>query len=121
VYAADRSEALVSYARLRTGTSLAPPPLRLPGLDPERRYRVEVVDLPRAGRVPARHQPSWVAEGIEVTGRQLGVHGLQMPVLNPESAVLVHLVSSDAVSSDAVSSDAVSTEAISREAAPSLR
>jgi alpha-galactosidase len=90
VYSIDRSEALVAFVQLRTGTSLAPPPLRLPGLDPARRYRVEVLELPRGGRVPARQQPGWVAAGIELTGQQLAVHGLQMPVVNPESAVLVH-------------------------------
>ena len=33
VYAADRSEALVSFARLATSASLVPPAFRLPGLD----------------------------------------------------------------------------------------
>jgi alpha-galactosidase len=93
VYSPDRSQALVAHVQLRTGTSLAPAPLRLPGLDPLRRYRVEMLTLPRAGRVPARHQPAWLTEGIELTGRQLAVHGLQMPVLNPESAALLHLSS----------------------------
>jgi alpha-galactosidase len=93
VYAVDRSQALVSFVQLRTGTSLAPPPLRLPGLDPDRVYRVTVLDLPRAGRVPARQQPAWTTTGIDLTGRQLAAHGLQMPVMNPESALLLHLTS----------------------------
>ncbi len=93
VYSADHSEALVAHVQLRTGTSLAPAPLLLPGLDPLRRYRVEMLTLPRAGRVPARQQPAWLTDGIELTGRQLAVHGLQMPVLNPESAALLHLSS----------------------------
>jgi alpha-galactosidase len=92
VYATDRSEALIAFVQLRTSTSLAPPPLRLPGLDAEQRYRLELVPVPQAGRVPARLQPSWVSTGIEMTGRQLALHGLQMPVLNPESAALVHVV-----------------------------
>lgn len=91
VYAVDRSEAVVAFVQLRTGTSLAPPPLRLPGLQMDRTYRIEVLDLPRAGRVPARRQPAWISTGIALTGRQLAVHGLQMPVMNPESAVLLHL------------------------------
>jgi hypothetical protein len=58
------------------------------------RYRVEVLDVLDDGvqvRGAARRQPTWVAEGIELTGRQLAVHGLQPPVLDPESAVLLHL------------------------------
>jgi alpha-galactosidase len=91
VYAADRSEALIAAVQLRTGTSLAPSPLRLPGLDSTKTYHVEVIPMPRAGRVPARRQPAWIATGIDLTGRQLAVHGLQMPVMNPESATLLHL------------------------------
>jgi len=91
VYASDRSEALVAYAQLMTGMSLAPPPLRLPGLALDRRYRVTPIPLPDAGRAPMRAAPHWWAHGIELTGRQLAVHGLQLPILNPESGVLLHL------------------------------
>ena len=91
VYAADRSEAVVAFVQLRTGTSLAPAPFRMPGLSPDRTYRVERLELAPIGRGPARRQPAWWSTGIELTGRQLAVHGLQMPVLNPESAVLLHL------------------------------
>jgi alpha-galactosidase len=91
VYSPDRSEALVAFVRLRTGSSLSPAPLRLPDLRPDARYLVTPIDLPRGGRVPARRQPAWLATGIELTGRQLAVHGLQMPVLNPESALVLHL------------------------------
>jgi alpha-galactosidase len=94
VYAADRREALVSLAQLRTAMSLTPPALRLPGLVADVRYRVEVLDVLDDGvqvRGAARRQPAWVTKGIELTGRQLAVHGLQPPVLDPESAVLLHL------------------------------
>ena len=82
VYACDRSEALVSYAQLRTGVSLVPPVLRLPGLDPDRRYAIRELPL------GARRAP---LEPIVLTGRQLAVHGLQLPVLMPESGALLHL------------------------------
>jgi alpha-galactosidase len=93
VYAADRSEALISFAQLATAGSLTPPPLRLPGLDPDRRYRVERVVLPGERWGTARTQPSWVSGGMTVTGRQLAIAGLQPPVLHPESAVLIRLSS----------------------------
>jgi alpha-galactosidase len=80
---------------LTTAASLTPPPLRLPGLDPERRYRVERVALPGERWGVSRTQPSWVTGGAEFTGRQLAVAGLQPPVLNPESAVLIHLTALD--------------------------
>ena len=82
VYAADGSEALVAYAQLRTGMSLTPPALRMPGLQPDRRYTVTEIGL-GAGRP--------LIEPCTLTGRQLAVHGIRLPVLHPESGVLLHL------------------------------
>src|SRR5690606_2921407 len=64
VYAPDRSEAVVSIARLTTGLSLTPPPLVLPGLDPDTRYHVEVLVLadPRS-LGPNRELPDWLDDG----------------------------------------------------------
>lgn len=93
VYAPDRSEALVSFAQLTTAPSLVPAPLRLPGLTPTRRYRIERIALPGGGaeRGPARTSPTWLTAGVEMSGRELAVLGLQLPVMNPESALLIHL------------------------------
>jgi alpha-galactosidase len=91
VYAADRSEALVSFAQLATAPSLTPPALRLPGLDPDTRYRVEHVALPDERWGMALSQPRWLTDGVELTGRQLAAHGIRPPVLHPESAVLFSL------------------------------
>jgi len=91
VYAPDRSEAIVSVARIATSPSLTPPPLRLPGLAADRRYRLEHLPLPTERPGPARSVPAWWSAGLRTTGRQLAVSGLQLPALAVESAVLVHL------------------------------
>lgn len=91
VYATDRSEALVAAVQLRTATSLTPPALRLPGLDPRRRYRVEEVALPPQFHAPAKRRPAWMNGELVLSGRQLAVHGLQVPVMHPESVLLLHL------------------------------
>ena len=91
VYAADRSEGLVSFAQLATAASLTPPLLWLPGLDSDSRYRVEHVGLPDERWGMALAQPTWLNEGIELSGRQLAVHGIRPPVMHPESAVLLSL------------------------------
>ena len=96
VYATDRSEALVSYAQVATGMSLVPPPLLLPGLDPDRRYVVDWVQLPGGAPGPAYDLPIWMSRSrdgdpVALTGRQLAVLGLQLPVLWPARAVLIHL------------------------------
>jgi alpha-galactosidase len=91
VYSADRSEGLVSFAQLATAASLTSPVLRLPGLDPDARYRIEHVALPDERWGMTLAQPAWLAHGIELTGRQLAAHGFRPPVLHPESAVLFSL------------------------------
>jgi alpha-galactosidase len=91
VYAADRSAGLVSFAHLATAPSLTPPALRLPGLSPDRRYRVEHVALPGERWGLAADQPSWLHSGVELTGAQLAAHGVRPPVMHPESAVLFSL------------------------------
>ena len=92
VYAADRREALVSVAQLATGIALAPPPLRLPGLDPAFRYAVALLPLPRQGWSMSRSAVAVEGDALRLTGRQLAAHGVQLPSLNPDSVALLHLV-----------------------------
>jgi alpha-galactosidase len=91
IYSPDRADGLVSFAQLTTAPSLTPPLLRLPGLDPEGRYRIEHVPLPDERWGTTLTQPAWLAGGAELTGRQLAAHGIRPPVLHPESAVLFSL------------------------------
>jgi alpha-galactosidase len=91
VYSPDRSAGIVSFAQLTTAPSLTPPPLLVPGLDPDRSYMVEHLALPGEVWDRERRQPAWLAGGITLTGRQLAAHGLQPPTLQPESAILITL------------------------------
>jgi len=70
VVAADKSEALFCFVALATSASERPGAVRLPGLDPDRRYRVNDLTL---------------------TGRALAQAGLQMPLLDPEQALLIEV------------------------------
>ena len=93
VYARDRSAAVICVAQLTTAPSLVPAPVRLPGLDPRRRYRIErlhLADDPSALGLN-RVQPAWLTDGAIVTGRDLEVLGIQLPAMHPESALLFHL------------------------------
>jgi len=92
VYAPDRSEAIVSFAVVATAPSLTPPPLLLPGLDPDRSYHVARLPLPGEQRGPGRTAPAWCEHGVTSTGAALAHIGIQLPVLHPESAILIHLV-----------------------------
>ncbi|HET7902879.1 MAG TPA: alpha-galactosidase [Candidatus Nanopelagicales bacterium] len=92
VVARDGSEALFSYAQLTAPDRSAPAPLRLVGLDPRRRYRVERLLLPGANWAPGKHEPSWYADGLEADGTLLGAVGVPLGIHVPEQATLVHAV-----------------------------
>jgi len=92
VIAPDASEAI--YAVVALGTSVVSPPgrVRLPGLDPHLRYRVEpLVPGDTLGGRTSHEGPAWWADGITASGAVLGQVGVQAPVLNPEQLVLIHL------------------------------
>lgn len=91
VYSRDRSQGIVSFAQLTTAPSQTPPPLRMPGLDLDASYRVEHLAIPYERWGAARIQPAWLRDGVTLTGRQIAFHGVQPPVLHPESAVLFTL------------------------------
>lgn len=96
VVAADRSEGLYGVASLDT-TYVSPVGLvRLPGLEPDRIYTLEPVEVPGATEVPGRATPAWWARAssgspMHLTGRVLESLGVQVPAMAPDDAVLVHV------------------------------
>jgi alpha-galactosidase len=85
-------EAIIALVTLDTAAVAVPPPLRFPGLDPDRRYRVEPLDLGGAPHVVQDAPPAWLADGgITVTGRLLADLGLPVPLLAPQQALLLQV------------------------------
>jgi alpha-galactosidase len=79
-------EALFAFVQLTTSAFETPGAVRLPGV----RGTVHVSALNRpdtAHNAP----PPWLDDGITLTGEQLATTGLQMPVLQPEQALLLGL------------------------------
>lgn len=84
----DKSTALVSMAQIQSRSYTLPVPLRLAGLDPDKTYRVQVVSNEN-DEYTMKKQPAWCEHGVELTGEVLMKVGLQLPVLWPESCLLV--------------------------------
>jgi alpha-galactosidase len=87
VVAADG--ALFSYAQLTSTERTVPPAIRLPGLDPDRRYEVTPVFPGGKPRTQQLFPPDETAKVL--TGRALAEVGVRPPVLPPEQAWLVRL------------------------------
>jgi alpha-galactosidase len=98
VVALDSSAALFAFVQLTTSPDAVPGRHRLPGLDPARRYAVEVVDLTGDGLPPAAAsaQVPWVEAGrVELPGAVFVSTGLAMPALQPPQGVLLHVTAVD--------------------------
>jgi alpha-galactosidase len=93
VVAAGGSEAVLSITRTASGPSPHLDPVSVPGLDPDRRYRLRPLPIGRPERGGARRQPAWLTatEAMTMTGRQLATVGVRPPLLHPESSVVIHL------------------------------
>ncbi|WP_159807352.1 alpha-galactosidase [Cellulomonas citrea] len=88
VVAPDRSEAVYRLAAVEHTLTWPPGRVTLPGLDPDRRYEVQV--LPPAVPV-GQVLPGWVRDGVELPGRVLGTVGLAAPLLDPDMLVLLRV------------------------------
>ena len=89
--AADQGAALVSLFRRVEEAPRYTPPLKVAGLDHNRRYRLRALHLPP---VPHSHSTAPVFDALlagtlEMSGAQLAELGLPMPPLPPESAVVI--------------------------------
>ncbi len=98
VVAHDGGEALFAAVALGTLATEAPGRVGLPGLDPDRVYRVEgllpssAVPVPEDGHeafVQIAPPAWWSAGGLTASGRFLAEVGLPLPVLRPEHALLL--------------------------------
>lgn len=93
VVAEDGGEAIVAVVQLTTSAHHPPGRVRIPGLDPERTYRVR--PLAPGDRIPGgggSWAPAWWPEGARLSGRSLAEVGVQVPLQHPEHSVLLHLV-----------------------------
>ncbi|WP_062293275.1 alpha-galactosidase [Demequina phytophila] len=88
----DGAEALYSVASLALPLVGEVGLVRLEGLDPDATYEVAPVAPEGYGDAPGRAVPAWWPGPVRLTGRALAVRGVQVPVLAPEDAVLLHAV-----------------------------
>ncbi|ADB30844.1 glycoside hydrolase clan GH-D [Kribbella flavida DSM 17836] len=88
VVAQDGSRAVYSAVQLTQSVTSDVGRVRLPGLEPQRTYRVSKMATP--GPEP-RHPATWWVDGgqVELNGAALAAVGIQVPAQWPESAILL--------------------------------
>lgn len=81
-------KAIFSLSMLQVTNSASLGRLRFPGLDPDARYRITVIERQH---LPERHHCEWAKRPLEATGAQLATVGLRAPYTQPATAVLFEL------------------------------
>jgi alpha-galactosidase len=94
VVAQDASEAVFGVVTVDRSITWPPGRIRLPGLDPERTYRVEPIAFDEERHDTAR-TPPWWRSGVRLTGRALAEAGVQLPMMLPEEAALLRATATD--------------------------
>lgn len=94
-YVSERGDrAIFAFVALHTSVAAKPGRIRIPGLQPDATYHVEPIELSASALVrTASGPPSWWTQPTTVTGGMLGTVGLQAPMLYPEQALLIRLLS----------------------------
>ncbi|OZG58883.1 alpha-galactosidase [Bifidobacterium myosotis] len=91
----SRDAAIYRFTQLVTGQTYPAAPVRLPGLDPDRTYRVSPLDpsLDLTGLANGQSPLGWWNEdGVVMTGEALDRYGIRPPSLHPQQAVLLKAV-----------------------------
>ena len=89
VVAPDRSEGLFAVSLTERPRTWPIGRLGIPGLADDVLYTVSVIDP--SGVTAKADQPVWLRHGTTLDGRSLRVVGLQMPNLDPDRSVLLHV------------------------------
>lgn len=89
VIAHDQATAVVLVSRLDSDATHHAAPLCVPGLRGDRMYHVSIDTDLGEPLGWSRHQPAWLTNGVRATGRHLAHAGLQLPVMHPESSLLL--------------------------------
>ncbi|NMM99409.1 alpha-galactosidase [Bifidobacterium olomucense] len=91
----NRDAAIYRFTQLTTSQTYPAAPVHLPGLDPERTYRVSPLDpsLDLTGLGNGQSTLGWWnEEGVVMTGEALQRYGIRPPSLHPQQAVLFKAV-----------------------------
>jgi len=92
VVSREGDEALVNVTRVANGPDMRTSPVRIPYLDASSVYEIQIALAPSAYALHRAH-PAWMASEsrLKMSGAQLARVGLEMPALQPESALVLHL------------------------------
>lgn len=91
VVAPDRHAALFNFVRMQTSPLYGSAPVVFPGLDPQRRYAVELIRLSGDGMDAHGRDTAEIPDADVAPGSMLSHVGVKAPPMRPDQAVIYHL------------------------------
>ncbi|MGF1901959.1 alpha-galactosidase [Aliivibrio sifiae] len=87
----DEDETIVTVCQLAMPSYALPSPLRITCVDADAKYAVTLIEMPKASFQLMKQAPKWLDQTLTLTGNNLQEIGLILPILDPESALIVSL------------------------------
>jgi alpha-galactosidase len=85
------NEMLITVCQLAMPDHALPSPLRISCADINAKYQVKLVEMPQTSFQLMKQRPKWLDKTLTLSGDNLKEIGLTLPILDPESALMVHL------------------------------
>ncbi|MFA0225262.1 alpha-galactosidase [Vibrio splendidus] len=93
-------EMLITVCQLAMPEYALPSPLRISCVEDNAMYQVKLVDMPKTSFQLMKQRPQWLDKTLTLSGDNLKEIGLTLPILDPESALIVHLKKISSVNSE---------------------
>ncbi|MFA0413263.1 alpha-galactosidase [Vibrio renipiscarius] len=84
-------EMLITVCQLAMPNHALPAPLRVRCVEKEATYEVKIVEMPHTSFQLMKQRPQWLDQTLTLSGDNLEEIGVTLPILDPESALIVHL------------------------------
>jgi len=87
----DDDEMLITVCQLTMPDYALPSPLRISCIDSDAQYQVKLVEMPDTSFQLMKQYPQWLDKTLTLSGENLKEIGLTLPIIDPESALMVYL------------------------------
>ncbi|MGV2989443.1 alpha-galactosidase [Vibrio sp. E150_011] len=84
-------EMIITVCQLAMPSHALPSPLRISCCDTNSQYKVTIVEMPQTSFQLMKQRPKWLEQTLTLHGDNLKEIGITLPILDPESALIVHL------------------------------
>lgn len=84
-------EMLIAVCQLAMPDYALPAPLRISCIDPDADYEVRMVEMPEASFQLMKQRQKWLDQTLTLSGDNIKEVGLMLPILDPESALVLSI------------------------------